>query len=53
MTLERAAMNLQTPESFASEAGCDLHELLNELRTLLGGKRIPDPLPLQAMERHW
>jgi hypothetical protein len=53
MTLERAAMYLQTPESFASEAGRDLHELLNELRTLLGGKRIPDPLPLQAMERHW
>jgi hypothetical protein len=53
MTLERTAMSLQTPESFASEAGRDLHALLNEIRTLLGGKRVPDPLPLQAMERHW
>ena len=30
VTLERAAMHLQTPESFASEAGRDLHGLLNE-----------------------
>ncbi len=46
-------MHLQTPESFASEAGRDLHGLLNEIRTLLGGKPIPDPLPLQAMDREW
>jgi hypothetical protein len=53
VTLERAAMYGHTPESFASEAGRELHELLNEIRTLLGGKRMPDPLPLEAMERSW
>jgi hypothetical protein len=52
-TLERAVMHLQTPESFTSEGGRDLRRLLNDLRSLLGGKPIPYPLPLQAMERAW
>jgi hypothetical protein len=52
-TLERAAMHLQTPESFTSESGRDLRKLLNDLRSLLGGKPMPYPPPLQAMERAW
>ena len=39
--LERAAMQLETPESFASEDGRALRALLNETREELGGEAVP------------
>lgn len=44
--LERAVIQLETPESFRSESGRSLKQLLNSGRSLLGGQRMPDPLPL-------
>ncbi|MFQ5669572.1 MAG: hypothetical protein ACE5HD_03505 [Acidobacteriota bacterium] len=51
--LERAALQRETPESFASDAGRDLRKLLREIRALLGGQKVPEPEPLPAMNRTW
>ena len=50
--LERAAMQLQTPESFRSSSGQELRELLHELRTLLSGEDVPEPMPLLNSPTH-
>ncbi len=44
--LERAVIQLETPESFRSESGQSLKKLLNSARLLLGGSPVPDRLPL-------
>ena len=44
--LERAALQLQTPESFRSASGQELRELLHEIRTVLSGENVPGPMPL-------
>jgi hypothetical protein len=44
--LERAVMQLETPESFRSPAGAELKGLLNRIRALLAGEPVPDPIPL-------
>jgi hypothetical protein len=43
--LERAALQQQTPETFASAEGVELRRLLNEVRALLD-EPVPDPIPL-------
>ena len=44
--LERAVMQLETPESFRSDSGQSLKKLLKAARALLGGQPVPDSLPL-------
>ena len=53
--LERAALQLETPEGFASKPQDDLYKLLKQLRVLLWGegKPLPEPIPLQADHRKW
>jgi hypothetical protein len=43
--LERAAMQLETAESFASGSGDELRGLLRRIRARLG-EPVPDPIPL-------
>jgi len=43
--LERAALQLETAESFASTSGAELRRLLNRIRARLG-EPVPDPIPL-------
>lgn len=40
--LERAAMQNETPESFHSESGRALYDLLSEVRQALSEKKVPD-----------
>jgi len=49
--LERAALALETPESFASPAGRELFALLTGVREALAQRKVPDEAPLQPMER--
>lgn len=51
--LERAAMRWQTPESFASEGGQALRDLLDEVRAALAGKKVPEEIPLVPNRRPW
>jgi hypothetical protein len=51
--LERAAMQLETPESFRSEAGQEMLRLITELREAMSGRRVPDEIELEAMGREW
>ncbi|MBW2245298.1 MAG: DUF5060 domain-containing protein [Deltaproteobacteria bacterium] len=51
--LERAAMRLETPESFASPSGRELFEVLTEVRTLLSHRRVPEELEASPMKREW
>ncbi len=47
--LERAALQLETPESFRSEEGGTTFDLLTEVRKALTGRKVPDrprPRPL-------
>jgi hypothetical protein len=43
--LERAALLMETPESFRRESGAEVRRLLNDVRALLG-RPAPDPIPL-------
>lgn len=51
--LERAAFQLETPESITSESGYKLRKLIDELRFPLGGEPIPEVIPMQAFPRKW
>ena len=46
--LQRAAIQLEDPASFAATQGRDLRNLINRVRSLLWGKPIPDPIPLES-----
>jgi hypothetical protein len=51
--LERAALQLETPQSFTAKSHHDLYALLRDLRALLWGegKPIPERIPLLAQKR--
>ena len=49
--LQRAAMLLETPESFQAASGIELRELLNRVRSVLWGKPMPDLIPMVAHRR--
>jgi len=51
--LERRALQLQTPDSFRSQQGRELMDLLTEVRNALGGAPVPKPLEPVAMKREW
>ncbi len=51
--LERAALRLETPESFVSPSGRALFGLLTEARELLSKRRVPDEPRLTPMEREF
>lgn len=51
--LERAALQLETPESLASESGRELDARLTEVRELLGGRKVPPELSLKPMKREF
>jgi hypothetical protein len=51
--LERAAFQLETPESFTSESGYKLRKLIDELRLPLAGKPIPEVILMHAFPRKW
>lgn len=51
--LERAALQLETPESFASPSGRELFDLLTEVRRLLSHRRVPDVPEASPMQREW
>ena len=51
--LERAALQLETPESYASPSGRALFDLLTEVRTLLSHRRVPDAPRATPLKREW
>jgi hypothetical protein len=51
--LERGLLALETPESFATPAGRERRSLLGRLREVLGGRPLPDPIPLRPAPRDW
>jgi hypothetical protein len=51
--LERAAMQLETPESFRSEDGRGTFALITEIRQAMSGRRVPDEPELEGMDREW
>ncbi len=51
--LERAAMQLETPESFASPSGRELFDVLTEVRTILSNRKVPRVLKPSPMKREW
>jgi hypothetical protein len=51
--LERAAMQLETPESFRSEVGRTTFALITEVRQAMSGRRVPDEPDLEGMDREW
>ena len=51
--LERAALRLETPESFRSEAGRETYALLTEVRSALAGRKIRDRYRPKPMKREF
>jgi hypothetical protein len=51
--LERAALQLETPETFQSESGQELLALLAAVREALGGRPVPQRINLSSMDRDW
>ncbi len=51
--LERAALRLETPESFASPSGRELFAALSEIREILSGRRVPPKMKTSPMKRDW
>jgi hypothetical protein len=51
--LERAAMQLETPESFRSESGREMLALITEVREAMSGRNVPENPELEAMGREW
>jgi len=51
--LQRAAMQLQQPETFRSSEGDDLRRRLQDIRSLLWGRKVPDPIPMKSMPLRW
>jgi len=49
--LERAALQLETPESFRAEEGRETFDLLTEVRQVIGGRRVRDRLRARPMKR--
>lgn len=53
MKLQRAALQLETPQSFTTRSGRELRETLDDVRGLIWGIPIPKSLPLQSLPRDW
>jgi hypothetical protein len=51
--LERAAMALETPESFAAPEGRELFQRLSEVRELLSDREVPDEPKLTPLKREF
>ncbi len=51
--LERAALRLETPESFRSEEGRETFALLTEVREALTGRRVGDRSRMKPMKRNF
>ena len=51
--LERAALALETPESFASPQGRELFDRITEVRELLSGREVPDESSFSPLEREF
>ena len=51
--LERAVLQLETPESFASDTGVEVRKSLDEVRSLIWGESVSGPIPLKAFPRKW
>lgn len=51
--LERAAMQLETPESFRSAPGREMLSIITEIREAMSGRNVPEEPGLEAMEREW
>ena len=51
--LERAALRLETPESFRSEEGRETFALLTDIRQALTGRRVRDRRPMKPMKREF
>ena len=51
--LERAVLQLETPESFASDTGLEMRSSLDEVRSLLWGSPVSGSIPPKAFPRKW
>ena len=51
--LERAVLQLETPESFSSEEGLETRRSLDEVRSLIWGEPVKGAIPLKAYPRKW
>jgi hypothetical protein len=51
--LERAALRLETPESFRSKEGRETFALLTEVRQALAGRRVPDRPRIKPLKRDY